>query len=210
MSRLASMPTREEIGEHERAAYDRVVDRQAKLWESSQLDSNGYFGALLNSPPMADEMVNVGRLMREGEARGGYSNRQRELVDVVFSVDFGYNTILELHIPDALSVGVRLEAIDAIRAGDDQALTDEERQIADYARRVAAGSVEDASYAEMERLLGPRGAVEFTVFIGLLLCTMRLWQALGVPDVPEDRIDEMLQGYRQGTAALVDPSARIG
>jgi hypothetical protein len=208
--RLPPKPSREEIRAEELVHYDAVVERQARLWKDAHTDSNEYFYALLNSPVVASGVVDMGRIVREGQIRGSYTDAQRELVDMVFATDFDYNTILKLHLPDAVSVGVRIEAIDAIRSGDESTLTPEETQIAAYARMVAAGQVTDEAYAGMEELMGRRGAVDFTVFLGFLLCTLRLWQALGVPNVPDSEIDAMLQGYRDGTTTLFDPAARIG
>ena len=208
--RLPPKPSREEIREDELERYDAVVERQARLWKDAHTDSNEYFYALLNSPAVAAGLVDMGRIVREGQVRGSYTDAQRELVDMVFATDFAYNTILKLHLPDAISVGVRIDAIDAIRSGDESALTAEEAQIAAYARMVAGGEVTDEAYAGMEELMGRRGAVDFTVFLGFLLCTLRLWQALGVPNVSDAEIDGMLRGYRDGTTALFDPAARIG
>jgi hypothetical protein len=210
MTRLPPTPSRDEIDESERGEYDRVVARQAKLWAGAHTDSNDYFGALLNSPIIAGGIVDMGRLVREGEVRGSYTNKQREIVDMAFAVDFGYDTILKLHLPDALSVGVRVEAVDALRAHRDELLDDEERLIVTYARQVVNGTVTDETFGAIEELLGRRGAVDFTVFIGFMLCTFRCWQALGVPDTPREEIDAMLQGYRDGTTELFDPAARIG
>lgn len=208
--RLPPQPPREEVREDELALYDGVVERQARLWKDAHTDSNEYFGALLNSPVVASGLVDMGRIVREGQMRGSYTDAQRELVDMVFATDFGYDTILKLHLPDAISVGVRVEAVEAIRSGDESALTAEEAQIAAYARMVIAGEVTDEAFAGMEELLGRRGAVDFTVFLGFLLCTIRLWQALGVPNTPASEIDEMVAAYRAGTGPIFDPVARIG
>jgi hypothetical protein len=209
-NRLPPKPPREEIRPDELDRYDAVVERQAKLWEGAHTDSNKYFYALLNSPVAAAGLVDMGRIVREGQRRGSYTDAQRELVDMVFATDLGYNTILHLHLPDAVAVGVRIEAIDAIRSGEESALTAEEAQIAAYARMVLRGEVSDQAYAGIEALMGRRGAVDFTVFIGFLICTIRLWQALGVPDVPDAEIEQMLRGFREGTTELFDPAARIG
>jgi alkylhydroperoxidase family enzyme len=190
--------------------YDRVVSRQAKLWAGAHTSSNEYFGALLNSPPLAAGLVDLGRKAREGEKRGYYSDAERELVDMVFSIDFGYNAILYLHIPDAIACGVRLEAIDALRAGREDELDDAERQIVDYARAVVNGQVTDARFAALSERLGSRGALEFTVFCGFLMMTFRLWMALGVTDPSDAEVDALLQTHRDGTALTVDPAARIG
>src|ERR1700742_858471 len=116
MARIAP-PDRADLPAAELADYDRVVSRQAKLWEGAHTSSNEYFGALLNSPPLAAALVDLGRAAREGGKRGYYSDAERELVDVLYSADFGYNAILYLHIPDIFACGVRMEAVDALRSG---------------------------------------------------------------------------------------------
>src|SRR6185437_7363502 len=115
--RLLPLPSREQIEDSELPDYDAVIKRQAKLWAGAPTDSNAYFGALLNSPPLAAAVVQLGAVFRTGSLRGTYSDAERELVDVVLGVDLGYNTILKLHLPDMVAVGVRLEAIEAIRSG---------------------------------------------------------------------------------------------
>src|SRR5262249_26271748 len=152
-SRLVPRPAPPDVDPDERAAYDAVVARQARLWDGAPMNSNAYFDALLNSPPLAAAVVELGRVFRTGALRGTYSDADRELVDMVLGTDLGYNTIVKLHIPDALAVGVRLEAIEAIRAGEWERLTEGERQIAGFARAVLAGTVTDELHAELvERL----------------------------------------------------------
>jgi hypothetical protein len=208
--RLLPLPARERIEDSELPAYDGVIERQAKLWAGAPTDSNAYFGALLNSPPLAAAVVQLGAVFRTGSLRGTYSDAERELVDVVLGVDLGYNTILKLHLPDMVAVGVRLEAIKAIRSGDLDLLTPEERQIVDYVREALNGEVTDASHAEMVERFGERGALEFTVFVPFLQMTFRAWQAIGVPDVSDREIDEMLAAYGRGEGATVAADARLG
>ena len=40
--------------------------------------------------------------------------------------------------------------------------------------------------------------------------TIRLWQALGVPEPTDEEIDVLMRNLRSGAAALPDPDARIG
>jgi hypothetical protein len=40
--------------------------------------------------------------------------------------------------------------------------------------------------------------------------TMRLWQALGVPEPSTEAIDELLRSYHDGSAPMLAPDARIG
>jgi hypothetical protein len=208
--RLLARPSREEVRAEDREAYDLVADRQQRLWAGAPSNSDLYFGALLNSPQMASTLASLGRFMRMGEVRGAYSDADRELVDMVLSVDFGYNAILALHLPDAIAVGVRLEAIEALWHGRDGELTGEERQLVHYIRQVESGTVSDASFAAIIARLGRRTTVEYTAFITFLISTLRLWQALGVPEPSDIEIEELLASYRKGEGPVVDPGARIG
>ncbi len=209
-ARLRKRPEREEVPEEEREDYDLVAGRTARLAYPDYDLPARYFGALLTSPPMATRLVALGRFVREGEVRGSYSDAERELVDIVIAKDTGYNGILTVHVPDAIAVGVRFEAIDAIRSGEESALTPEERQIVDYSRAVMAGTVTDADYEAMVARLGERGALEFTGFVTFLLMTVRNWQAIGVPNPTDEEIDELIEGLRSGRAEIPDPAARIG
>jgi hypothetical protein len=192
------------------AQYDAVVERQKLLWSGLGMDSNAYFGALLNSPPLASALADLGRVVRQSQLRGSFSDAERELVDMVLSVDFNYWTIGLLHLPDALAVGVRAGAIVALVHGRESALNEGERQLVDYVRRVVKGDVTDDDYSGMQSRLGVRGALEYTGFIGFLICTFRLWQALGVDDVGKDSFVQLLTDIRKGDVPLPEPSARQG
>ena len=79
-----------------------------------------------------------------------------------------------------------------------------------YARDVVSGAVSDESYAALRRRFGERGAVEFTVLVGFLLMTIRLWQAFGLPEPSDAEMLALLRELREGTAPLPDAQARIG
>lgn len=209
-ARLREPPAREDIAVEDLEAYDHVVARTARMDYRTYDTPARYFGALLNSPPLASAIVNLGTLVRQGELRGSYTDAERELVDVVLGTDFKYNGLFTVHLPDAVAVGVRIEAIEAIRAGREEELTPDERQIVDYARAVVRGEVTDESHAAMCARLGDRGALEFTIFIGFLLMVVRLWQALGVPDRTDEEIDQLMRGLRDGTIDIPERHARIG
>lgn len=210
MRRPPIPPERDQIPDDELDKFDLVMARQESLWRDAPRNSDAYFGALLNSPTIAAAFATLGRTMREGQVRGTYSDADRELVDMVLSVDFGYRSILALHIPDAIAVGVRLDAIEALWVGDEGRLTDEETFLVRYIRAVAGGTVDDGKFTRLVELRGLRGAVEYSAFIAFLIMTMRLWQALGVPQPTHNEIDELLRSYRDGTAPVIDPVARIG
>ncbi len=151
---------------------------------------------------MAAALNNLGAVVRQGSLRGSYTDAERELADVVLSVDFDYRGVLPIHLPDAIAVGVRPDAIDAIREGREGDLADDERQLVDYIRQVSRGQVTDESFGAMVERFGLSGAVDYTAFVAFLICTMRLWSALGVRD-PSNHGDRRAargpaRGPRQG------------
>jgi hypothetical protein len=211
VSRLLPPPDGESIPEDEREDYERSLQRAVNARADRPEEGiPPYFGALLNSPPIAAGVMDLGRIVRtRGQHEGTYTHAQREWVDQVLCADWKTNIVQLTHIPDGLAVGVRLEAIEAIRAGREEELTEEERLLTEHVRRVANGTVTDESYAAIERQMGTRGALEYTVFIGFLVMTIRLHQALGVPDPSDEEIDRMLEDFRTGARALPDPSVRF-
>jgi hypothetical protein len=212
VSRPPVPPSREEIPEHELDAFDRVRSRMQAM-ASSDVNLEGsaaYFNALLNSPEMAAGIANMGMLVRtRGVGENSYTHADRELADMVLTHDYGYKAVLEIHIPDALAVGVRLDAIDALLHGRDEELTDDEQQLVTYIRQAVNGTVTDESYAAMEQRMGDRGALDYTAFVLFLSFTIRMWQALGVPDVKDDYIDQMIEDFRTGAREVPDPAVRF-
>lgn len=207
--RLPKPPPPEAIPADERAHYEKVVERTERV-HGLEGQAARAFGALLNSPPLGAALVELGTQARRGQLRGTYSDAERELMDIALAVELGSAAILPIHIPDALAVGVRQEALDALLGGREHLLDESERQLVAYARDFVRGTVTDESYALLRERFGERGAVEFTVLVGFLLLTIRLWQALGVPEPTEDEIQELLREARSGTLSLPEPDARIG
>ena len=59
-----------------------------------------------------------------------------------------------LHVPDAVAAGVRLEAIEAIRYGHEEDLTEDEQLLARYIRQLVSGTVDDETFAAMSARMG--------------------------------------------------------
>jgi len=204
-------PGRSEIAPQELDDYDYVIARLARLTEEYRTRGPGdYHGALLNCPPLAAGLGRLGAIVRTASRRGSYTDAERELADVVLSVDFGYNGVLPIHLPDMFAVGVRSEAIEAIRRGDLERLTEDERQLVGYVRAVASGGVTDAWWEAIVERLGVRGAIDYTGFVCFLVCTMRLWSALGVRNPSDEEIDELIADLKEGRATIPDPEAHLG
>jgi len=219
MSRLPRRPDRDSIGLEELASYDQVVERNQRMLMTLEPGApgyeedymGGYFSALLQSPPLAAALANLGTLVRTlGDRPGTYSHADREFVDQVLCADWHTNLPLRTHLPDAIAVGVRPEAIRALREGRESELTEDESLLAAYVRQVVAGTVDDATFAAMKARFGSeRGIVEYTVFIGVLQLMIRVMQALGVRDSPDQEIDGMLESFLSGKRAVPDYRQRI-
>jgi hypothetical protein len=209
MSRLEPRPDRTSIPEDERGDFDAVMERTERVHGLDGVAAK-YFGALLASPPLAAVVAQYGTRVRQGQLRGMYTDAERELMDLALAHELRGSAILPIHIPDAVAVGVRPAAVEAVLGGDDGALTDDERHLVEYARSFARGEVGDEQYARIRDRFGARGAVEFTVLLGFLTMTIRLWQALGVPEPTPVELEALLQSLRAGTLELPDAGARIG
>ena len=214
MSRTPPQPDRSEFSGDDLEAHDEVLARRKSMHPGSDaagaVDAGPYYGALLNSPQAANAMSRIGSFVRtRGEHEGSFTHADRELVDQVLSWDWDTTVVQNTHIPDGLAVGVRLEAIEALRDGREDALTDDERQLVDYVRQVVGGGVTDESYAGIEARFGRRGAVEYTFFIAFLQAVIRLHQAFGVPEPTREQVDAMLAEFRADATRLPDPAVRF-
>jgi hypothetical protein len=198
-------------------AYDAVAKRRRGMGmatENPELgapDVGDYFGALLNSPTMCAIAARMGTFVRTaGERPGTYSHADREFVDQVLSAEWKTNVVLGLHIPDGVAAGVRLEAMEALRYGREDELTEDEQLLARYIRQVVSGTVDDETFGAMRERLGARGVVEYTGFILWLQWIIRMMQVLGVEDPDDAQIDALLAGLKDGSVAVPNFRERLG
>jgi hypothetical protein len=211
MSRLPAQPHREDVPPEDWPSYDTVVRRLRTMLGADDgppeefFSAGEYYGALLNSPPMCATLAQLGTLVRTaGERSNTYSHADREFVDQVLSAEFKTTVVQEFHLPDAIAAGVRIEAIEALRAGNDDALTPDEQLLARYIRQVVHGEVHDADWAKMLDRLGTRGLVEYTVFITFLQLIIRLMQALQTTAPTEAAMDALIARLKADQSLVPD------
>jgi hypothetical protein len=208
--RPPARPDRSQIKPEDLESYDYVIERLGSLTEEYRTSGPGaYHGALLNAPQAAAALNRLGAIARTGSLRGSYSDAERELADVVLSVDLGYNGVLPIHLPDMFAVGVRPDAIDAIRSGRESDLQADERQLVEYVRAVANGRVTDELFDAMVQRWGISGAVDYSAFVCFLICTMRMWSAMGVRNPSDVEIDELIAGLRAGSVTVPPADAHL-
>src|SRR5260370_18438759 len=100
----------------------------------------------------------MGAFVRKaGDRANTYSHAEREFVDQVLSADWKTNVVQKTHIPDALSPGIRMETIEALRYGHEEDLPPAERHLAPYIPQAWSGTVDDQTFAGLHRPLGMAG-----------------------------------------------------
>jgi hypothetical protein len=209
-TRPPSQPLRTEVAAEELADYDAVVARMRRQFQAEGdpeefFAVGDYFGALLTSPPMAAICTRMGTFVRTvGEREGSYSHADREFVDQVLSADWKTNVVQDVHIADAVGTGVRIKAIEALLHGHEEDLTDDERLLARYIRQAVSGTVDDATFTQMEDRLGTRGLVEYTGFILWLQWIIRMMQALGTHTISDEEVDEIIKDLKSGETGYGD------
>ena len=194
MPRPLAMPRRDEIDPQDLEAYDRALTHWTRTLSPDGSILNPWARAMLHSPRFAEQRAELSRLLRTAPDRGGtFSHSDREWVGQVLSVHLQSNTIQLVHVPDAVAVGVRPDAIRALYARQDAGLTDDERLLATFVREVADGTVTDESFDAIERRLGSRGVVEYTFYITMIITVYRQAQAFGWPEPSDAEILQVLE-----------------
>jgi hypothetical protein len=199
VNRPPKQPRRDAFSGEARAAYDELVRRfKPDAAPDDHVEAGGYFGALLNSPEMCAIASRFGLYFRGvGNSAGSYTHADREFVDQVLSAHWSTNVVQIQHIVDAARAGVRVDAIEALMAGRDDLLNDDERLLAAYIRQVVDGRVAQETYDRMQARLGLKGLVEYTGFILWLGWTMRMMQALDTGAATADEIKRDLARARE-------------
>jgi hypothetical protein len=216
MSRPLPPPLPEELGTADRDAFNRALGYWVPVSNASDNAApdvsslNPWSRTLLHSPPFALHRAQLSSLVRTaGERQGTYSHADREMVDMVLAPYLKTNVVQKTHIPDAIAVGVRPEAIEALYEGRDDDLTADERLLTTYIRQVVDGKVDDETFDAITARLGTRGVVEYTYFITVLWMTMRQFQAFGCDDPTDDEMLSLVSEIKEGVREAGDWRARI-
>jgi hypothetical protein len=226
--RIPKLPDRGTIPEEELVAYDIVAKRVAGFKNRSPqegtakvdlVDGEPYavseWSAYAVSPLLGMHMSRGGPVVDHDEGRpGGISHIQHELIDETLALDSGYYFFLAGHTPGAMSAGVRIEALEALRDHRDDLLTRDEMQIVQFVRSVRDGGMTDDIWEGMKKSVGNEAAVvDYVCYILLLDMHTRLDRAFGCPEMSREDFSKMLNEYRSGERKAVPyaaPSERRG
>jgi hypothetical protein len=188
--RLLPLPSADRIAPADRDAVDRVLERFGPG------AAGGYFDALLNAPAVCEAINSTSLVFHGALARGAFGARERELVDIVVASELRSRWMLGAHLELALAQGIDRTTIRAIWAegrGDDGGA---DQTLVDYIRAVVRGTVDDEAFAGVRGRLGDAGAIEYTAFVCWVMLNTRLLQALGVPEISDAQLSEMLNSEK--------------
>jgi hypothetical protein len=201
MSWPPRQPSRDEIALDDLQAYAEVLLRARSRADVNPEESGGIYGRFLLAPRMAAGFSSVGSAMRTNSNRDdSYTHADREWVDQVLSVLMRSNVLQPMHLADAIAVGVRPEAIEALRSGREAELTEGERQLMEFIECVYTGTMTADVWNGIEVRMGERGVVEYALAVLYIAMGTRLYQVAGMPDPSNAEVDEWLEGYLAGAA----------
>lgn len=215
--RLPSLALRTEAPEDELEEYDLALAAVRKYDEDNavararplvdgQPYARGYWSAWTNAPRLYAVLRAAGQTVTAYQNRPGwFSAADHELIDLVLGFDSGYWAFHAGHTANAITSGVRIGAIEALRDGRGADLTPDERQVVEFIRAVCDGTVTDEIWAKMVARIGTvKGTIGLAFHVCVLWAHHRMMWAFGVPAIGEEDWNGLMEGYRTGGS---DPAA---
>jgi hypothetical protein len=194
-------PARDKLSDEDRVVHDALVARLNEYYGAARVDVNIYAKALLNSPPLATAIFDLAWTMVAAGKRGdGFSDHEREYVNMVLSFDAGHYELVVHHLQYGgfERAGVRPDAVAALWEGRADDLLPNERQLVDYVRAVVSGRVTNDVFEAIVTRFGQRGAIEYTIAIGFLLMAMTLMRAFDVPSASREELKHEIDRLHKG------------
>ena len=167
-SRLRPLPP-EGLAPDQRALYDAIAHgpRAQGPQHFPLLDEagalRGPFNAMLLSPALGSALQDVGAAIRFG---GSLPPRARELAILVVSHHWDADFERESHEAVGRAIGLSDDELVAVRAGDAEVFTGDERLVMRVAGQLVAGDLDDALWAEASAALGASTIYDLTVLVG--------------------------------------------
>jgi hypothetical protein len=214
--RLPQLASRDEVPEDELRDYDRLMKyvekyssenaiAQARPLVDGQPYAYPYRVAFTNAPRLAMLLIDCAYGVNDMQGQAGmFSASDHEWIDLVLGCDSGYWAFHAGHTANAVTTGIRIEAIEALHGGREEEFTDDERQVVAFIRAVRDGTMTDEQWDAMTERLGTvRGTISFAFLTTTLWAIQHLMWAMGVPAIDKAQWEEMFRGYKDGT---LDPA----
>lgn len=155
MSRIPLITERSGLDDRRTAVFDAVVESRGSMIRPYEV--------LLHAPGMAMPAAELGGQIRY---HGVLSDHDRELAILTAGSIANCQFEWDSHVDIARAAGVREEVLDHLRGGED-VLEPSERVIVGFVRElVASSTVSDATFAEVNAVVGDEGTVELATLVG--------------------------------------------
>jgi hypothetical protein len=211
-ARLPRPAARDQVPEDEQDAFDAALARVAKYGEENPVAvarlrvdgrpyAQGYFEAWTHAPLIAESLsAFVNAVVAKEGLPGHLRGADQELTYFVIGFDSGYCPHHAGHTPNALAIGVRPEALEALADGHEERLDSAERAQVEFIRAVRDGAMTDRIWSGMvDRLGSERGAIEFAAMVVGVVAIHRLMFSFGVPATSEAEWRQLMKDYADGT-----------
>jgi hypothetical protein len=194
--RMPKLPDRSTISAEELPSYDQIAARIGP-------DGGGHFPAFCVAPRTGAAISGLGGL---GDTLTDYENLpghmraiDHQYIDMVLPLDSGYySLILDSHLPHALSSGIKMETIEALRDHRDDLVHPDDRQGIEFVRAVRDGKMTDEIWDRTKAKIGERGVVEFVHFVNLLIYHHKFAWAVGVKEMSLADFNKMIDEFKSG------------
>lgn len=180
MPRIPTVDSRDALPAEHQVVWDNILASRGRV--------AGPWLVMLHTPPIADMVAHLGALLRFDLP---FDPPVRELAILATVRELKCEFEWAAHVAEGRKVGVREEAIDAVRAGTAPAgLTPDEAQVVNYVHLIVRQHrVDDATFEAMKARFGERGLVELTSLIGYYNMVSTVMDAFGVePPANTDRM----------------------
>ena len=171
MNRLTDIPP-DQLTAEQKTVFDNLTAGRGRIL--------GPYKVWIHSPTVAAGMEHIGTHLNK---RGTLSTREVEIGILVIAQHWDANYVRQAHIRAGKAAGLSDTLIEAVLAGRDPQLTDpHERAVHRFAAALVAGAkLNDAEFAEIEKVLGRDGIAEVLVLLGYYTSVAL---AMKVHDVP--------------------------
>ncbi|MCK5890281.1 hypothetical protein [Aeromicrobium sp.] len=210
-ARTPGLRDRSTVPQDELAAYDRALALVQKYsHENSVARSRPLVGgepyalpyrvAWTNAPGIYSAFLDAAwTTSRRAGKPGWYRPSDHEWVDLVLGFDAGYLALHAGHTPNAISAGITIDAMRAVRDGQEDRLSEDDRLVVDFVRAARDGQMNDDLWQRMISRLGSlEGTIALAYQVAILVAIQIMMSSFGVPAMRPEEWEAQVQAYESG------------
>jgi hypothetical protein len=215
-ARSPQLADRARVPADELEAYDRAYELVLKYSDDNAVSrarpyvdgepyAHPYRVAWTNAPALCSAFLDAAwTTSRRAGKPGWYAPADHEMVDLVLGFDSDYWVFHAGHTANAITSGIRIEAMRALRNGDEESLTAEELLVVTFIRAVRDGEMSDELWNQMLARIGTlEGTIALAYQVAILSSIQQMMSVFGVPAMRPEEWDRLIEAYENGE---IDPT----